>query len=135
MTDCIFCKIISGDIPTEKFYEDDTTLAFVDIRPVTRGHALVIPKKHSANILEADDETMTDLILKVKKIAQAVVKAVGASGFTISSNTGEASGQTVFHLHWHILPRFSNDGLKPWAHHDVEPKTRAELAELIKKNL
>jgi histidine triad (HIT) family protein len=95
----------------------------------------VVPKKHSEDLLTADDAVLADLLPKVKKIAKGLVKAVNAQGINISANNGAASGQIIFHLHFHLIPRFSNDALQPWPHHDSEPKTRAELAELIKKNL
>jgi histidine triad (HIT) family protein len=135
MTDCIFCKIIAGEIAADKIFEDDKVLAFMDIRPVSRGHLLVIPKKHTDDILQTDDATAADLIHKAKKIADAAVKAVNADGFTISTNKGEAAGQTVFHLHFHVIPRYTGDGLNPWQHQELEPKTRKEIAEAIKKNL
>lgn len=135
MTDCIFCKIIAGEIPSDKVYEDDAVLAFMDIRPVSRGHVLVVPKIHSANILETEDEVAAVVLKQTKKITAAVNKAVGADGFTISTNIGEAAGQTVFHLHFHVIPRSAKDGLKPWPHQEIAPKTRAEIAAEIKKHL
>ena len=135
MTGCLFCKIIVGEIPSDKVYEDDSVLAFLDIKPVGRGHVLVVPKAHTSDLLSADDEVLKDLIPKVKKIAQATMKAVNASAINVSTNNGAASGQIIFHLHFHLIPRFSNDGLSAWPHHDSESKTRAEIAELIKKNL
>ena len=135
MTDCIFCKIIAGEIPTDKFYEDDDVIAFMDIRPVSRGHSLVVPKKHSEDILDAEEAVLHKTILVTRKVSHAIMKAVGANSFTISTNRGADAGQTVFHLHFHIIPRLKKDDLPPWPHHDVEPKSRKELAELIKKNL
>jgi histidine triad (HIT) family protein len=135
MTDCIFCKIIAGEIPADKIYEDDKVMAFMDIRPVSRGHALVVPKVHAADIVETDDGAAADAILQAKKIASSIQHALNADGFTISTNRGEAAGQTVFHLHFHIIPRYSKDGLQPWPHKEIEPKTRQEIAEQIKKHL
>jgi histidine triad (HIT) family protein len=133
MQDCIFCKIVSGEIPSDNIYEDDQVVAFLDIRPVSRGHALVVPKKHSADLLEADDEVLAASMARVKKIARAITKAIGAAGFNLHVNTGSAAGQVVFHLHFHIIPRFEHDGIKMWPHLDVEPTTRAQMAEEIKK--
>src|ERR1700682_3461571 len=124
--DCIFCKIVKGEIPSDKIYEDDAVLAFMDIRPVSRGHALVIPKKHTNDIMETDNDTAAELIHKSKQIADAIVKAVNADGFTISTNNGEAAGQTVFHVHFHVIPRFKKDGLIGWPHQETQPKTRSE---------
>lgn len=133
--ECIFCKIINREIPSDVVYEDGQTLAFLDIHPVSRGHTLVIPKKHVRDLLDADEDTLKSVMMRVKKVAHAVMKATGADGFNLSINTGEASGQVVFHLHFHIIPRFKTDNLKPWPHMDSEPKTRSEIAEAIKKSL
>lgn len=103
---CIFCKIAAGEIPSFKVYEDDLVLAYLDINPFTKGHTLVIPKKHSANLLETDDETLAAVITRVKKIAAHLKAKLGADGFNILQNNGEAAGQTVHHLHFHIVPRF-----------------------------
>ena len=132
---CIFCKIIAGEIPSDKIYEDDSVLAFMDIRPVGRGHVLVLPKKHTADLLSADDEILRDLMPKVKRIGVAAMEAVNAQAINISTNNGAASGQIIFHLHFHLIPRFSNDNLFPWPHHESEPQTRAEIAKKIKENL
>ena len=133
--DCIFCKIVRGEVPAEKIYEDENTLAFMDLRPVSRGHALVIPKNHSADFLSAQDTDLINATKTAQKVAAAIMKGIGASGINITSNNGSAAGQVIFHLHFHIIPRFANDGLKPWEHKESESKTRAELAEIIKKNL
>ncbi|HYC79616.1 MAG TPA: HIT family protein [Candidatus Binatia bacterium] len=135
MEDCIFCKIINKEIPADIIYEDENLLAFLDIRPVNKGHALLIPKKHAADMTSSDDETLSQLIVGVKKLAQAIMTATGAAGFNLGVNTGAASGQVVFHTHFHIIPRFANDGLKSWPHSDSEPKTRADVAAEIKKFL
>ncbi|HEX9503547.1 MAG TPA: HIT family protein [Patescibacteria group bacterium] len=133
--DCIFCKIIAGDIPADIIYEDNKVLAFMDIRPVSRGHALVVPKVHGADIVDTDDAAISDAILQAKRIAVAIQHALQADGFTISTNRGEAAGQTVFHLHFHIIPRYRKDGLQPWPHQEIAPKTRSEIAGEIKKHL
>jgi len=135
MTDCIFCKIIAKEIPTEMIYEDDQVIAFLDIKPSAPGHTLVVPKKHSEDLLDADDETLSVAMARIKKIAPAVLSAVGASGFNLGVNTGSSSGQVIFHLHFHIIPRHDADGLKAWPHFDAEPKRRAEIAEKIKSLL
>ncbi|MBI2355843.1 MAG: HIT family protein [Candidatus Doudnabacteria bacterium] len=132
---CIFCKIVNKEIPAEIVYEDDSVVAFLDIRPVSKGHTLVVPKKHSNDFLSTEDDVLEALIPEIKKIGAAVMKAVGAHGMNISTNHGAAAGQVVFHLHFHLIPRFSNDNLMPWPHGDSEPKNRQELAEEIKKLL
>ena len=134
-SDCIFCKIIANEIPSDKVYEDDNVVAFLDIKPVSRGHVLVVPKKHSADLLSVDDETLGVLMPIVKKIGQATMDAVNAQGINITTNNGAASGQVIFHLHFHLIPRFSNDNLTPWPHHDSEQKTRTEIAEAVRKQL
>ncbi|MEJ0020963.1 MAG: HIT family protein [Candidatus Doudnabacteria bacterium] len=135
MEDCIFCKIINRQIPSDIIYEDDQTLAILDIRPVSRGHALVMPKKHTEDLLSATGEDLVNTIKVTQKITRAVKDATGAIGMNVSTNNGAAAGQVIFHLHFHIIPRFGNDNLSPWPHQETEPKTRAELAEKIKKLL
>ncbi|MBI2607511.1 MAG: HIT family protein [Candidatus Doudnabacteria bacterium] len=133
MQDCIFCKIVEGSIPSNKVYEDDQVLAFLDIRPVSKGHTLVIPKKHSQDLLDTDDETLQHLLLAAKKVSRAVVKATGAQGFNLGVNNGKDSGQEVMHLHFHIIPRYVNDGLSPWPHRESDPTALSELAKNIKQ--
>jgi histidine triad (HIT) family protein len=135
MTDCIFCKIINKEIPADIIYEDANILAFLDLRPVARGHALVIPKAHSENILSASADDLCGVMPGLQKVAAGVVKATGAAGFNLHVNTGPAAGQTVFHTHFHIIPRFSNDNLKMWPRSEVEPKTCAQQAQEIRKVL
>src|SRR3989344_4151927 len=100
MTDCVFCKIINKEIPSDVVYDCDDVMAFMDIRPVSRGHVLVVPKVHTADLMETPDEVLVHFMHDVKKVADAVQKAVKADGLTISTNKGEAAGQTVFHLHF-----------------------------------
>lgn len=133
--DCLFCKIIASEIPSDKIYEDENVFAFMDIRPVSRGHALVVPKNHSRDILEADEHDLHRTLVVARRIADAIIKATGAEGFTISTNRGEVAGQTVFHLHFHIIPRYQKDGLQPWPHQELEPKIQAQIAEKIIKQL
>lgn len=112
MSDCIFCKIVAGGIPASKVYEDDQVLAFLDITQVTKGHTLVIPKKHYRNVLDMDAEAAGQLFTAVPAIARQLKEKLGASGLNIVNNNEEAAGQTVFHTHIHLLPRFDqNDGL------------------------
>jgi histidine triad (HIT) family protein len=111
---CIFCKIIDGKIPSAKVYEDEKVLAFLDITPVNKGHTLVVPKNHSKNILEDDDKDIDSCMRIVKKIGKGVMKAMKAQGFNIGVNTERAAGQAVFHTHFHVIPRFEDDGLHHW---------------------
>ncbi len=114
MHDCIFCKIIKGEIPSSKLYEDDKVYAFLDIQPVNKGHTLIIPKEHYNDLLETPDETVDAMFRAVKKVAPAVMKGVNADGFNLGMNNKAAAGQVVFHAHLHIVPRFRDDGLKLW---------------------
>ena len=116
--DCIFCKIISGQIPADKVYEDSKVIAFLDIHPVNPGHTLVVPKNHSRNILEDNIDDLTSSMSAIRRIAGAVIKAVKADGFNLGVNTNAAAGQAVFHTHFHVIPRFINDGLRHWPQKD-----------------
>ncbi len=111
---CIFCKIIRGEIPSHKVYEDEHTLAFLDIRPNNHGHTLVIPKDHFENIYTLPDETLARLSLAVKKVAIAVKNGMDADGINLIMNNEEAAGQIIFHAHMHIVPRTKDDGYKHW---------------------
>lgn len=114
MTDCIFCKIVNKEIPAEIIYEDKEVLAFLDIAPVNIGHTLVIPKKHFKNIYETPDESLTEIIKTVKKIAKAIKSEMKADGVNITMNNDPAAGQVIFHSHVHIIPRTENDGFGLW---------------------
>lgn len=108
MSDCIFCKIIAGEIPSSKVYEDDKVLAFLDISQTTKGHTLVIPKEHVRNVLEMSDQTAANVFARLPKLARAVKAATGAKGLNILNNNEEMAGQSVFHAHIHIIPRYSS---------------------------
>ena len=133
MSDCIFCQIVSGQIPSSKVYEDEEVLAFLDITQVTKGHTLVIPKHHYRNMLEMDAEAASSLFARVPKIAQQMREKLGASGVNIINNNEEAAGQTVFHTHVHLLPRFDeSDGLKlTFETHEPDFAALAQLAQEI----
>ncbi len=110
---CIFCKIINHEIPSSVIYEDDDVLAILDISQVTRGHTLVMPKKHVRNVLEADEETVQKCMLTARKLAAQIVTNLHASGVNILTNCGESAGQSVDHLHFHIIPRYdSSDAIQ-----------------------
>ncbi|HFI0230755.1 TPA: HIT family protein [Streptococcus suis] len=112
MSDCIFCKIVAGEIPASKVYEDDQVLAFLDITQVTKGHTLVIPKTHYRNVLDMDAEVAGQVFTVIPALARHLKEKLGASGLNIVNNNEEAAGQTVFHTHIHLLPRFDeSDGL------------------------
>ncbi|MBN2458993.1 HIT family protein [Candidatus Woesearchaeota archaeon] len=133
--DCIFCKIIKGEIPCSKVLEDNEFLAFMDIRPIIKGHALVIPKSHCTNILDFPKAEETDLVEFIKKVAKAVVKATDADGFNLGMNNGEAAGQVVMHAHFHIIPRFKDDGLVSWPHKEYAPGEIEGMRNKIKSFL
>ena len=114
METCLFCKIIAGEIPCTKVYEDDTVLAFLDIHPTNIGHTLVIPKTHFPNLYETPDKTLAQMMMIVKKLSVAIKTAVGAAGINIEMNNDQIAGQIIFHTHIHIVPRFSDDGFTHW---------------------
>jgi histidine triad (HIT) family protein len=110
MLTCLFCKIVKGEIPAEIVYQDDQTMAFLDIFPKAPGHTVVIPKKHSENLINLEEVGVGSLFLTVKRITGILATSLKPDGFTIGINHGEVAGQTVPHLHVHIIPRFANDG-------------------------
>lgn len=136
---CIFCKIIEGSIPASKVYEDDDVLAFLDLSQVTKGHTLVIPKDHVENIFEMSEETASTYFRKVPQIANAIKDTFNVQGVNILNNSGEVSGQTVFHYHMHILPRYGkNDGFDvKWQSNQNQytNETLQEIAKSIENNI
>ena len=131
MSDCIFCKIIEGEIPSSKVYEDDHVLAFLDISQVTKGHTLVIPKKHKKDVHELTPEMAGHLFSVVPKITNAMKETYDLKGVNLLNNNGEYAGQSVFHFHLHILPRHgAEDGFKPaWETHS-DDYTSNELKKI-----
>lgn len=126
----LFGKILRGEIPCSKVYEDDAVLAFMDVMPQSKGHTLVIPKTGSRNLLDADPTVLSDTIQRVQKVAKAVKSALSADGLRIVQFNEEAAGQTVFHLHFHIIPIYEGVPLKP---HTGEMADNDELAALAQK--
>lgn len=119
--DCIFCKIVAGEIPSTHVYEDAHTLAFMDISPLIEGHALVIPKAHHDSIAETPVEVLGRCLAVVKRVAQAQMDALGADGVNVHQANGAAAGQVVPHIHFHVIPRFKDDGHHwNWNHRDYE---------------
>lgn len=112
--DCLFCRIVRGEIPSSKVYEDDYVYAFLDIAPSFAGHTLVVPKNHYKNILDIDVNEVSHIFAAIQKIAPAIMKATGAEGFHVLQNNNEVAGQTVFHTHFHIIPRKAGDGMTLW---------------------
>lgn len=129
--DCIFCKIAAGEIPSKTIYEDEKYRVILDLGPATRGHALLLPKNHYANLFELPEEDAKEVICLAKKMATIMKDKLGCDGFNLVQNNGEAAGQTVFHFHMHLIPRYENDGQeigwKPGS------PSQDELEEIIKQ--
>ena len=132
MTDCIFCKIIRGELPSQKLYEDERTVAFLDIRPVNAGHTLVVPKAHSQNIFDIKPEDWAAVAGVTRVLALAIEKGTGADGVNIAMNNREHAGQVVHHPHVHIIPRFKDDGLKLMPQREYKTNEAEETAEKIR---
>ena len=136
MNECVFCKIVKKEIPSDIIYEDDNFFAFLDINPNNLGHSLIIPKKHYENIYNLPDEILKNIAPLIKKIAVAVKNGVNADGINIIMNNDGAAGQIVPHAHFHIIPRFASDGLRHWPGKSYSNKKEmAKIAEKIKKEL
>ena len=136
MSDCVFCKIINGEIPSYTIYEDEYVKAFLDISQATPGHTLVVPKKHVANIYEYDEKLAEKVFSRIPKIARAIQKsAPDILGMNIVNNNGELAYQSVFHSHFHLIPRYSeNDGFS-MSFQDNSDKYNEEAFEQIKANI
>lgn len=134
-SDNVFAKILRGDLPAHKLYEDDDTFAFMDIMPRGDGHCLVIPKKPARNLLDVDAGSLAAVMRTVQKVSRAAVKAFNADGLTVQQFNEAAGGQIVFHLHVHILPRFDGVKLRPHTGEMADQKVLAEQAERIRAAL
>lgn len=108
--DCIFCKLANGVFPTNSIYEDEDFNVILDVGPATKGHALILPKEHYANIYELPEEKAGKVMILAKKLATKMTDRLGADGFNLVQNNGTCAGQTVFHFHFHLIPRYENDG-------------------------
>ena len=133
---CIFCKLANGDIPTATVYEDEYLRAIMDAAPANKGHIIILPKSHAANIYELEDEYVSRAFVLAKKLAVTLKKLTGCDGVNILQNNGEAAGQTVFHFHVHVIPRFKDDDCtivwKPTSYEDGEASEVAKkIAELL----
>ena len=109
--DCIFCKLSNGDIPTNALYEDDVVKVIFDLNPASKGHVLILPKNHFDDIYSMDDATAAHVFQVAVKVAKAMKETLGCEGLNIVQNNGEIAGQTVFHFHLHLIPRYENDGI------------------------
>lgn len=135
MNDCLFCKIIRGEIPSQKVYEDERSFAFLDIGPVNLGHTLIVPKEHHQDFAAMPEEEVGTLFVAVQRVAKAAAAAVGAPGFNIGINTGTTAGQVVMHAHVHVMPRFEGDGLKLWPKREISLSDMEKAAEDIRRAL
>jgi len=130
MDNCIFCKIVAGELPSYKVYEDDKILAFLDIKPVNPGHTLVVPKMHYKNLEEIPEDELEALILIVKKVGQLLKDQLGIAGYNVCENNDPVADQEVPHLHFHVIPRHVGDGLRVWKHIEYQA---GEAEDIIKK--
>jgi histidine triad (HIT) family protein len=129
--DCLFCGIVAGTVPSETIDSDERTVAFMDINPATAGHALVVPREHSADLLEIGDEDLTAVTLAAQRLAKRMKDVLGADGINLINACGAAAWQTVFHFHIHVVPRYEDDPLKlPWI---PEPGDSDEIAAVANK--
>ena len=135
-TDCIFCKIVAGDIPAARIYQDDHVLAFVDINPLADGHVLVIPKRHYVTMDQMPPDEAAALARCLPRLAKAVQSAAGADGLNILQNNGSVAGQVVMHLHVHLIPRVPGDGLGyRWPAQQYPPGRLQQVCDMIKDML
>lgn len=134
--DCIFCKIANGEIPSTTLYEDDMFRVILDLSPASKGHALILPKEHFANLYELDDEYAAKVMVLAKKMATAMTKGLHADGFNLLQNNGEVAGQTVFHFHLHLVPRYEGaEEMLKWNAGEVTKEEMAEIAKSVQENL
>jgi histidine triad (HIT) family protein len=133
MPDCLFCKIVAGEIPAEIVHADARTVAFMDIAPATRGHCLVVPRTHTEDLLTADPDDVTAVALAAQELARRAYEDLGAAGVNILQSSGAAAWQSVFHLHFHVIPRYADDPLVlPWRHAEGTPADIAAAAAKLR---
>lgn len=132
-TDCIFCRIVSGELPAQIIAEDERTVAFMDINPATRGHALVIPRRHATDLLEIDREDLDATVEAAQALARRVMDRLGADGVNLLNSCRAAGWQTVFHFHVHVIPRYSDDPLRlPWTPSPGDQEEIAAAADALR---
>lgn len=132
MENCIFCRIANGEIPSATLYEDEDFRVILDLGPASKGHALILPKTHAANLYELSDELVGKAMILAKKMAGKMTEALKCDGFNIVQNNGEAAGQTVFHFHMHLIPRYQGDGVGlTWTPGELTEEVRDELIAKI----
>lgn len=131
---CIFCKLANGDIPTATLYEDEDFRVILDASPAAKGHALIIPKEHYANLYELDDELASKVLVLAKKMITKLTDILGCDGYNIVQNNGEAAGQTVFHFHMHLIPRHKDDGVVlGWKMGELTEEDKEDILSKIKQ--
>ena len=132
---CIFCKIAAGEIPSTTLYEDDDFRVILDIEPASKGHALILPKEHYANLYELDDELAAKALVLAKKMVTKLTKILECDGYNVLQNNGTAAGQTVFHFHMHLVPRYKDDTVKmEWKPGKLTDEVKSEiLAKICEK--
>ena len=131
--DCLFCKIVAGELPAMIVAEDEFTVAFMDINPATRGHALVVPRRHAANVLEIEPDDLAATMIAAQRLAKRVTERLGAAGVNLINSCGAVAWQTVFHLHVHVIPRYEGDPLKlPWVPAPGDPDEIAAAAQELR---
>ena len=131
-TNCIFCKIANGEIPSKTLYEDEDFRVILDLGPASKGHALILPKNHYANLYELPEETAGEVMKLAKRMAAQMTERLGCEGFNLVQNNGELAGQTVFHFHMHLIPRYREDGQKiGWKPQEVSQEELEEIRKQI----
>ncbi len=135
--DCIFCKLANGVFPTNKLFEDDDFTVILDASPANKGHALILPKQHYANLFEIDDEVSSKVLPLAKKIATALKEELGCDGINVVQNNGPSAGQTVFHFHMHLIPRYEKQeddttGVVDWEQRKIDPEEMKKICEEMK---
>lgn len=137
MSDCIFCKIAAGEIPSTRIYEDEKLIAFMDINPIARGHCLIIPRDHHATLYDMPDDLLGDLSVLAKKIGSALVKSLEADGLNLIQSNGRAASQIIDHFHMHLIPRIVGDELNVanWQMIPAAPEELIKTADIIKSTL
>ncbi len=132
MSDCVFCRIIAGEIPSATVFEDEDFKAIMDIAPAAKGHIIILSKKHYANLYELEDSVASKALIVARRIAQAMKEELKCDGINILQNNGEAAGQTVFHFHIHVMPRYNDDHvIVPWTNQKYEDGEAAAIAAAI----
>lgn len=136
MSECVFCKIADGEIPSATLYQDEEFRVILDLGPASVGHALILPKKHFKNIYEISEETVSKAMILAKKMASAMTRALGCEGFNLLQNNGTAAGQTVFHFHIHLIPRYADDGVNlGWKPGELTDEVKGDLVKRIKEQM